>query len=410
MIVIAGAAFSEALVEIGRCLAPTRLVTSTASTPITFTEGPLADGTGGVFFSNMLASSGVNGPSQIMRYDIGSGALTIPVTNSGGTNGTYHAANGDVIAAEAQNRRIGRRTETNGVLSTTSTSIVSAYVTTSGSKAFNGPNDLVVDSTGGIYFTDPDYEGRHSLTDAFYYYSSGGVLTQLGTFGTGRPNGIVLSPDGSTLYLALEQQFKIMAYDVTSPGVLTNARNVRTTSNAGNNGPDGLTVDAVGNVYAAMYRSVVAWSPVGTQLFNLPMPTISGTTEDPTNVEFGGADNKTLFITAGVSLYGVHLNVASLKPGDFDQDGILTTGDISAMMSAMTDMGSYETAKGFNASQMTKLGDVNNDGSFNNADLQYLLDALKSGGVAGGSVPEPASLTIALLTLSAVIVVRRRSA
>ena len=159
-----------------------------------------------------------------MRYDIGSGALTIPVTNSGGTNGTYHAANGDVIAAERENRRIGRRTETNGVLSTTSTSIVSAYVTTSGSKAFNGPNDLVVDSTGEIYFTDPDYEGRHSLTDAFYYYSSGGVLTQLGTFGTGRPNGIVLSPDGSTLYLALEQQFKIMAYDVTSPGVLTNAR------------------------------------------------------------------------------------------------------------------------------------------------------------------------------------------
>ncbi len=205
---------------------PTRLVTSTATIPIIFTEGPLADGTGGVFFSDMHASNGSNGSSRIIRYDIASGVASVPITNSGGTNGTYRAANGDIIAAERENRDIGKRTEVNGVLSTTTTSIVSTY---NGTK-FNGPNDVTVDSSGGIYFTDPDYEGRHSLTDAFYYYSAGGVLTQLGTFGTGRPNGIVLSPDGSTLYLALEQQFKIMEYDVTSPGLLANARTFVTTA------------------------------------------------------------------------------------------------------------------------------------------------------------------------------------
>ena len=387
-------------------------MTSTASIPIIFTEGPLADGTGGVFFSDMHASNGSNGTSRIIRYDIAGGTASVPITNSGGTNGTYRAANDDIVAAERENRDIGRRTEINGVLSTTTTMIVNKYMGTS----FNGPNDVTLDSGGGIYFTDPDYENRRSLSDAFYYYSTAGILTQEGTFGSNatgnalRPNGIVLSPDGNTLYLALEQGYKIMEYDVTSPGVLTNARTFVNTVNVANNGPDGITIDAVGNVYAAMRNSVQAWNPAGQLLFTLNMPSISGTTEDPTNVEFGGPDGKTLFITAGKSLYGVHLNVASLKPGDFDQDGILTAADIPAMMSAMTDVPSYESAKGFNASQMTKLGDVNNDGSFNNADLQYLLNTLKSGGGSADSVPEPASLTIALLSLIVLIAARRRMA
>ena len=378
---------------------PTRLATG-----FVFTEGPLDDGTGGVFFSDMHPSGQVaTNPSRIIRYDIGAGTTTIPVTSSGGTNGTYRAANGDIIAAERENRDIGRRTEVNGVLSTTTTPIVSTY----NGKQFNGPNDLVVDSSGGVYFTDPDYEGRHSLTDAFYYYSAGGVLTQLGTFGSGRPNGIVLSPDGNTLYLALEQEYKIMEYDVTSPGLLTNARTFVNTVNVGNNGPDGLTIDAVGNVYAAMHNSVQAWNPAGQLLFTLNMPTISGTVEDPTNVEFGGADGKTLFITAGKSLYGIQLNVASLKPGDFNQDGFVTAADISAMEAALADPQTYEAAHGFNDSQFTALADVNHDNTVSNADLQQLLINLENGGSSAESVPEPDAYLLAVIGLCCVAVIRR---
>jgi gluconolactonase len=387
---------------------PTRLVTSTASIPIIFTEGPLADGTGGVFFDDMHASNGSNGTSRIIRYDIASGTASVPITNSSGTNGTYRAANGNIIAAERENRDIGVRTEVNGVLSTTTTPIVSTY---NGTR-FNGPNDVTLDSSGGIYFTDPDYENRRSLSDAFYYYSTAGVLTQEATFGSNaagnalRPNGIVLSPDGKTLYLALEQGYKIMEYDVTSPGVLANARTFVNTVNVGNNGPDGITIDAVGNVYAAMRNSVQAWSPTGTSLFTLSMPTISGTVEDPTNVEFGGPDGKTLFITAGKSLYEIHLNVASLKPGDFNQDGYVTAADISAMEGAMADPHTYETANGFTDAQLTTLGDVNGDDAFTLADLQQLLINLKNGGSSAESVPEPSAWLLAAIGLCCVAATR----
>ena len=177
-------------------------------------------------------------------------------------------------------------------------------------KQFNGPNDLVIDSSGGIYFTDPDYENRRSLPDAVYYLNPQGVVTQILT-GFNRPNGVILSPDGHTFYLAVEGEKRIMAYDVTSSGVLANGRQfARDDINAAGqtipgitNGPDGLTIDPAGNIYAAVQNAVWAWNPAGQQLFELPFP------EDPTNLDFGGADGQTLFVTAGTSLYSVQLNI-----------------------------------------------------------------------------------------------------
>ena len=119
-----------------------------------------------------------------------------------------------------------------------------------------------------------------------------------------------------------------MAYDVAADGALV--QRARSSPTMGpSNSPDGLTIDRAGNLYAAANRSVWAWNPAGQPLFQLAMPVIAPATtaEDPTNVEFGGADGRTLFITAGKSLYGVELNVPSPALGDFNGDGTVTAAD-----------------------------------------------------------------------------------
>jgi gluconolactonase len=136
------------------------------------------------------------------------------------------------------------------------------------------------------------------------------VLTQV-LSGFRRPNGVILSPDERTLYLAVEAELRIMAYDVGENGLPTNEREfAKTNVDADgnripgiNNGPDGMTVDPAGNLYVAVQNAVWAWTPTGERLFELSIP------EDPTNVTFGGADGKTLFITAQSSLYGIELNI-----------------------------------------------------------------------------------------------------
>jgi gluconolactonase len=279
---------------------PTRLTTG-----YVFTEGPLYDRAGGVYFEDMHPSGQVaTNPSHIVRYDIATGVATVVDPSSGGANGDYLNANGQVVTADRERRQISLRSAANISV------VQQALATSFNGTPFNGPNDLVIDSSGGIYFTDPDYENRRSLPDAVYYRSQAGVVSRLLT-GFFRPNGVIVSPSGTTFYLAVEGEKRIMAYDVTAPGVLANQRQfARTDVNPDGttipgitNGPDGLTIDPAGNVYAAVQNAVWAWNLSGQQLFQLAF------VEDPTNVEFGAADGKTLFVTAGRSLYSIRLNI-----------------------------------------------------------------------------------------------------
>jgi len=295
---------------------PTKLTTG-----YVFTEGALYDHSGGVYFEDMHPSGQVaTNPSHMVRYNIAAGMASVVDSSSGGANGLYFSASGQIVSCDRERRQISLRSAGNVAI------VQQALATSYNGTTFNGPNDLVIDATGGIYFSDPDYENRHSLPEAVYYLSAQGTLTRIIT-GFTHPNGVILSPNGQTFYLAVEGQKLIEAYDVTSPGVLTNPRlfarddvNAQGQTISGiTNGPDGLTIDPAGNIYSAVQNAVWALNPLGQQLFQLSF------SEDPTNLDFGGADGKTLFVTAGTSLYSVQLNIVP-EPGSL---ALLTSGALA---------------------------------------------------------------------------------
>src|SRR5262249_12734472 len=188
---------------------------------------------------------------------------------------------------------------------------------------------------GGIYFTDPNYENRAGAqgVDGLYYRNPAGTVSLLKSYtgSTHRPNGVVLSPDGKTLYLALQGSAdkRLMAYDVAADGSISNERQFA--SMAPSSDPDGITIDPAGDVYAAGNKDVWAWNPAGTKLSQTTTPTIApaATAEAPPNLYSGGTDGKTLFITAGVSLYSVHLNIATPITGDYNGNGVVDAADFT---------------------------------------------------------------------------------
>ncbi len=89
-----------------------------------------------------------------------------------------------------------------------------------------------------------------------------------------------------------------------------------------------------------------------------------------------------------------------LLPGDFNRDGHVDSADIQTMMAALSNVHSYQTAKGLTDSQLLTLGDLNNDHQFTNADLQMFLTLLKAGNGSSDPVPEPASACLAILAFA----------
>lgn len=250
----------------------------------TFTEGPATDGAGNVFFCD-------NKHARIFKWSL-DGTVTLFRDKLAGTNGMMFDARGQLIVCEFRTGRAVASLAPDGSVTT----LVSKFE----GKPLNSPNDLWIDATGGIYFTDPFYQKRAANADPdsdnVYYLPSDRSRPMEVVARLDRPNGVTGSNDGKTLYIGQPQAKKTMVYTINHDGSLSNGRIFAAS------GADGIGIDERDNVYLAT-DSIEIWSPAGVLLEKIAVP------EAPANLTWGGTDRKTLFITAKTSVYTLKMNV-----------------------------------------------------------------------------------------------------
>ncbi len=275
-------------------LIPDGVTVEQVATGYQFTEGPAAGPDGAIYFTDIPAK-------RILRFDPDTHETTIFREDSGRANGLMFDKHGGLYACEGAaqggSRRLSR-TEPDGSI----TSLADQWQ----DKKLNSPNDLDIDQQGGVYFTDPRYGNRadmQSETEAVFYLTPDGTLTRV-INDLQRPNGIILSPDDKTLYVADNAAKKIVAYDLAHPGQPNNPRHFSDMGPDLGGGCDGMTVDPHGRLYATGNEGVYIFNPNGAQAALIPTP------ERPSNCTFAN-DGQTLYITARTSLYRIRLNTAS---------------------------------------------------------------------------------------------------
>lgn len=225
-----------------------------------------------------------------------------------GSNGLYLSNDGDLLLAQHGDRRIARMEAPLDEPDVNFTTIAGSY----NGLRLNSPNDLVQHSNGDIYFTDTQYGLEDRMEDpskeidfqGVYRVTTEGEVILL-TDELSRPNGIELSPDEKTLYVANSSGENPiwMAYDITEDGNLANGRVFHDASDFVGVDPgsqDGMDVDANGNIYATGPGGVWIFSPDGTVLGKIK-------TNKPTANCTIGQDGKTLFITADDQLLSIPL-------------------------------------------------------------------------------------------------------
>ena len=263
-----------------------------------FTEGPATDAKGNVYFSDVS-------DEKIHRVDAATGKLTTFTPKSNISNGLMFNSKGELFACEM----------TGAVAAWTMDGKRRVVADKYEGKRFNAPNDLVLDKQGGIYFTDPMFRAPKPPPQdktCTYYADARGKVTRL-IDNLPNPNGVILSPDEKTLYVIPTGQAEMMSYSVEGPGKIGKGKVFCTLKQAGGKegtGGDGLTVDSKGNLYITSGLGLQVFDPAGKMLGVIAFP------EQPANVTFGGADLKTLYVTARTSLYTAPMAVTGHRfPG-----------------------------------------------------------------------------------------------
>lgn len=264
-----------------------------------------------------LLTSG--GDGHIWRRDR-DGKQTI-FRKDAGSNGLLFDREGRLVICEPVQRRVSRLEE-DGTLKV----LASKY----DGKRFNQPNDLTIDSKNRIYFTDPQYGDRSTMemvdatgkkVEGVYRIDPDGTVTRIIAHEVDRPNGIVVTPDDRTLFVADNNNSepgtarKLFRFDLKPDGTVDFASQKLLYDWKTTRGPDGMKLDAKGRLYVAAglnkpnppaetqdkpTAGVYVFTSEGKLLDFIPIPR-----DETTNVAFGGPDLRTLFVTAGGTLWKI---------------------------------------------------------------------------------------------------------
>lgn len=298
---------------------------ASVATIVAFTEGPAQGPDGMVYFTDVTNN-------RILRFNPSTRKHEVFRADSNRANGLLFDSQGRLVACEGSDAEHATPRVTRTDLKTGKVEVVASQFE---GKSFNGPNDVTIDSKGRLYFTDPAPDATSVAAaktsnatgvPGVYRLDPDGKITRLlAGLDTEWPNGLVISPDDKTFYLIEAHKTDggtraIRAYDLSPEGTLSNRR-VHYNFYPGRSA-DGMAIDAEGNIYAAagLHRrrgthetldtkcGVHVISPSGKLLRMIPIP------EDTiTNTAFGGPDNKTLYITAGKTLFQVRNEIAGLN-------------------------------------------------------------------------------------------------
>ncbi len=254
----------------------------------TFTEGPAADSRGDVFFTDIPQE-------KIHVWRVATGTIETWLEKTDKINGLFFRPNGMLVGCQMG---AGRRI----VAIDPKSKAIAPLAERIEGKRFNAPNDLVIDVQGGVWFTDPAYgrkpEDKELEDEAVYWITADGSTVRKVAGGFQRPNGIALSPDEKTLYVADRDADVTVAFPVEGPGILGPRREFAKT------GSDGFAVDEQGNLYVTpKAHAIRVFSSTGKNLGEIPLPVAAA------NVTFGGADRRTLFITARDRVFTLPMKV-----------------------------------------------------------------------------------------------------
>jgi len=270
----------------GRVIAPGAMLEKLAG-GFAFTEGPTSDSAGNVFFTDQPNN-------RILKWSV-DGTLSTFLEPAGRSNGMYFGAGGSLLACADE------KTELWAIAPDGTRTVLAKEFA---GKPLNGPNDVWERPDGALYFTDPfykrewwDYSVQPQDGEQVYFLSADRKTLMRVTTDLVKPNGIIGTPDGKTLFVADIRAGRTYAFDIQPDGSLTNRR-LRCDL-----GSDGMTLDAEGNLYLTG-KGVSVFDPAGKQIGQIDVP-------EPwtANVSFGGRDHQTLFITASTGLYAIRLRV-----------------------------------------------------------------------------------------------------